>query len=120
MKKDESCKLNDKEIRGIFEKFSRPLVSPGDTDEQTEKAIILSKILWSAFVIDSDSELELYQTLNELMPDNHENVNLFASLYYHEMKPSITENENKKIKKHYINKKKFKTLGDIFNSLEEE
>ena len=97
--------LNDKEIGNIFEKFSRPLVIPSNTDEQTNKAIALSKILWSALVMDSDSEPELYQILNRLLPDNSEEIKLFASMYYHEMKPSITEKENQKLKKYYSNKK---------------
>ena len=117
MKKEKLDKFSDKEIRNIFVKFSHPLVSPGDTEELTEKAIALSKILWSAFIMDSDSELELYQLLNKLLRDNNEDVHLFASLYYNEMKPSITKNETQKIKKHYSNKRKYNTLNDVFNSL---
>jgi hypothetical protein len=55
--------LKEEEIKLLFDKFSYPMVKPCLTQEQKDKAIAISKILWLFLVKGSDTEENIYNAL---------------------------------------------------------
>lgn len=107
--------LKEEEIKLLFDKFSYPMVKPFLTQEQKDKAIAISKILWLFLVKGSDTEENIYNALYEVIK-NHDDTVSFGALYYHKMKKSLTKKELNKLKKHYSSPHNFEELKDWFYS----
>ena len=101
--------LKDEEIKLLFDKFSYPMVKACLTQDQKDKAIAISKILWLFLVKDVDTEENIYNALNEVIK-KHEDTISFGALYYHKMKKSLTKKEINKLKEHYSDFRNFKEL----------
>ena len=109
--------LKEEEIKLLFDKFSYPMVKPCLTQEQKDKAIAISKILWLFLVKGSDTEENIYNALYEVIK-NHDDTVSFGALYYHKMKKSLTKKELNKLKKHYSSPHNFEELKDwLYSSL---
>ncbi len=106
--------LKEEEIKLLFDKFSYPMVKPCLTQDQKDKAIAISKILWLFLVKGSDTEENIYNALNEVLK-KHENTISFGALYYHKMKKSLTERELNKLRKYYSEFRNFEELKDWLN-----
>ena len=106
--------LKEEEIKLLFDKFSYPMVKPCLTQDQKDKAIAISKILWLFLVKGADTEENIYDALNEVIK-KHEDTISFGALYYHKMKKSLTKKEIDKLKKYYSNFRNFEELKGWLN-----
>lgn len=103
--------LKEEEIKLLFDKFLYSMVKPCVNQDQKDKAIAISKILWLLLVKDADTEENIYNALYKVLK-NHDGTVSFGALYYHKMKKSLTKEELNKLKQYYSISSNFEALRD--------
>ena len=96
----------------LFEKFSYHIIQPSITKHQKEVALGLAKILWLSLVTGKDSEQDIYTTLSDVLKKDHESNIAVGSLYFNEMKTSLTDLEIKQLQEFYATADNFNSLQD--------
>ena len=110
MKKKKMFSLNDDELNILFDKFSHPLTKSAITGSQKDKSLEIAKLLWLLFVTKTDSEINVYNILNNITSNNHESTRGLGALYFHKMKKSLTSIEIIKLQNHFKSAENFNKL----------
>jgi hypothetical protein len=76
---------------------------------QKEKASGIARILWLLLVTGTDSEVNVYNALNNVFPRHEDNV-AFGSLYFFKMKTALTREEQVHLRRHYSDPEHFRAL----------
>lgn len=101
MAKIEKFLIKDKNINHLFEKFSYPITKPAITKSQKETSTGIAKILWLFLITVNDSEENIYNVLNQIMHNRHEDTVALGSLYFFKMKKALTQKELLRLKEYY-------------------
>ncbi len=112
MKKKKVFTLSDEELKILFDKFSHPITKSAITDVQKEKSLAIAKLLWLLFITQTDSELNVYNILNNITSNNHENTSSIGALYFHKMKKALETIEATRLYNHFRSIENFNKLED--------
>ena len=110
IEKDNLKELTEIDIRGLFERFSFPMLRPCITQRQRDPAIEIAKILWMRLVTGTDTEGNIYEDLRDLVKLDHNGNIGIGSMYFFKMKTELTDDEITRLKKHYSNRRNFQRL----------
>lgn len=112
MEKTKKYPIKDQEINHLFEKFSYPMTKAAITKSQKETSTGIAKILWLFLITGNDSEENIYNILNQVLDNRHEDNLALGSLYFFKMKKALTQEELLRLKKYYSIQKNFDALKD--------
>ena len=101
--------MKQNKIENLYTQFSGYLLEISETEDQKNKAVIISKVLWVLLITDHDTEEDIYTEMSKVVP-NHDAAIGFGSVYLHKMKGNLTKKEIKNIRKHYSDTKKLDQL----------
>ena len=104
--------LKKKEVDGLFDIFSYPLVKSAITEHQQKVAMGLVRLLWLPLVTGLDTEQQIYETLKMVFKKNHEKIVAVGSLYFFKMKTSLSTLEIDRLKEYYAISENINALKD--------
>ena len=82
------------------------------TKSQKETSTGIAKILWLFLITDNDSEENIYNVLNQVLDNRHEDTVALGSLYFFKMKKALTQKELLRLKEYYSIQNNFDALKD--------
>jgi len=104
--------LTDDEIKGLFDRFSLPMVRPCLTSRHKQNAIGISRILWLRPVTGTDTKENIYRDLNRVFADSHDSNVAVGSMYFLKMKTELVDAEIQKLRDHYGHEDNLNRLAD--------
>lgn len=109
---DKSQPLTPHEVDRLFDRFVVPCLQPMITPRQKESAMGIAKILWLRLITGTDTEEQIYEDLNGMLKNRHDDNIAMGSLYFLKMKTALTAVEIRRLKAYFSNPVNFAHLMD--------
>ena len=110
IQEDNLKELTENEINGLFDRFSFPMLRPCITQRQRNTSIEIANFFWIRLVTGTDTEVNIYEDLRDLVKLDHDGNRGIGSMYFFKMKTELTADEIARLKKHYSNSDNFQRL----------
>jgi hypothetical protein len=102
--------LSKEEVVSIFDRFSFHMLKSAITQHQRDVAVGISRLLWLHLVSGTDTEQNIYQTLNGIFKGDHGKNAAIGSLYFFKMKSSLRTSEISRLKTFYSDESNLELL----------